>query len=236
MNRRDIEYALESISSYINTWEGKEEIKSIYKILSEIIKSAHPDVNEADYFTQRFINLIRELESNNYMEPVLLVLKNNQDLFDLYIFPKTIVVNFDEIISSEQLFAKIRKEKIKNGKVLPDIPFDCIFNFLKAYYIYRGKVEISNTSNNPAYNYNNQCLEMKSVTDLFLDTDSKRPVKISNMLIYSDDALPYSLDYLDDYIDSLSTRYHKQSFEHILKDVIKDKYLGSTLTKFYSSL
>lgn len=230
----DIDHICKNILDSLKSFEGEVKIKELFLIISSAIKAANNKVEtcEFDKLYAMFVDLIRALESDDQIEPTLIALKNDQNLFDLYIIPKTITATIVDVAKSEAFFAKIREEKIE-GNIIPNIPFEVLFNFLKAYYIYRGKVEISEASNNPACDYNNHCLEMKSISEIF---NSYKTVSLYNILVYPKDFLPYSLEYLDDYVAAESEKNYKKSFEIVQKAVIDDKYYGSTLKKFCNKL
>ncbi len=233
MSQFELDEFFENIVNYLKTPRGQDNLKEIFSIITMANQTSHTqyEVKEINSKEKLLIQLIREIENTSSNNPTLIILKNENDLFDMYIFKQEISVTYDDVSSSEKFFAKVRNKKL-TGRIIPDIPFYSLFTFLKAYYIHRGKVEINQTSNNPAYEYNNNCLEMQSTTDLFADIDKQNYLRLNNCLIYSDDALPYSLDYLDDYIENHTYFSKPMDFEIVFKDVKEDKYGGTTLSKF----
>lgn len=57
---------------------------------------------------------------------------------------------------------------------------------------------------------------------------ANQAIKLENIILYDDDALPYSLEYLNEYREH---DVYQKDFDKILTNVCKDKYLGTNLSK-----
>lgn len=221
----DMQDIVERLDYYFySSFSNKDKLAKVIHEFRNIIEEEINNEQKNKSILNEFIKLINLIASTN-CEPAVLILKNEDNKYDMYIFKSGVSVTNNEVFSSEEFMKKIRKEAI-NGFVIGDISPKDVLNFLKAYYLYRQKPEQDKSALNISYNYDKWCLEMTTIMDKFDGIEKGTSMNLRNVILYDDDALPYNLDYLDKYKVGCSN-----DFERILRDVCKDKYLGTSLSK-----
>lgn len=222
---------LYDVEDYIDVFEeimtsrkrGNTVISILKKIKEELDKEEMKEEKDSYLEFRRLINIIMRFNCS----PAIFILKNNLGNFDFYIYKKGIMACLDSLVSSEAFFIANLKSNI-DGFVIENVkPIEAL-NFLKAYYIFRDKPELDREANNPVIAYNKRCLEMSSTLEKFDGYATNQAIQLENIVLYDDDALPYSLDYLDACRDNNDTN---KDFDKILANVCEDKYLGTNLSK-----
>lgn len=212
---------ISSFTDYLYYSRNREALKQ----LVDKIKGALQDEeqkNETNVYSD-FDKLV-ELIDNTDCNPALLILKNQNEKFDMFAFKKGITIKFSELASSEEFLKRIRKSP-DEGFVISDVEAEDMLNFLKAYYIYRGKPKQVKNAQNITYDYNHKCLEMTSSLEKYDGLESDYNLQLKNIILYDIDVLPYDLNCLDSYY-----RKNNEYFSDILKVVREDKYIGLKLS------
>lgn len=213
---------IENFDDYLDYSFNREMIRRVVNKIKIALKEE--DYGNGDVYGD-FTTLIK-LITESSCSPAIIVLKNKNELFDMFIFKHGITANFNELISSE-IFVDRLKEICKVGFVISDITSDDLLNFLKAYYIYREEPKPVSSAQNFTYDYNNSCLEMTTPLEKFEGLKNDYSMELTNIILYADDALPYSLGYLNSY--KKSSAKSNYDFAKVLKNVRENKYLGMKL-------
>lgn len=230
MSQYDIERFVEELEDYLKYSYNKSKFWELLKEFQQTIEE-NKRLNEGKTISEtydRFSDLIHLFSNSTYSEPLVLILKNNLENFDFYVFRHGLEIELNEVVSSENFMDKIRNNP-REGMVIGNVKPKEALDFLKAYYIFRGEVKQSETAQNITYEYNNECLEMLSILDKFDGTENNASLEVKNTILYDNDALPYELSYLDNYRKNVA--HDNTKFKEILKNVRGNKYLGTSLRK-----
>lgn len=231
MERIDVENFIDELAVYLTTTYGSSMLGKIVLEIQEkidqntdLLSKKKPTLEVYDKFV-KVVGLFSQLPS----APVVLILKNENEKYDMYIFRNDVQISLKEVASSEIFMDKIRTNP-RDGMVIGDVELKEIQDFLKAYYIFRQDPKLVKNAQNRVYDYNSFCLEMSSMADKFMGYADEELLRVKNTIIYADEVLPYSLEYLDNY----KKKNYKISFGEILNEVREDKYLGTSLMKVES--
>lgn len=232
MNYNELGKAFNRFLDYLETYDGKKDLTKFLNLISAYSKNVLPETQST--YDSKIANLIRMLEYEKD-NAVILILKNKNSFFDMFIFKREVSFAPINVATSEALLETIRKNPI-DGYVIENISDEDILIFLKAYYVYRKSPEVSKTAMNLVNEYNYECLEMASFKEKFSRNDLSTPISLKSIILYDDEALPYHLDYLNDYHKEIENRRTSSSygtdFRYIMKEVREDRFIGMSLQKY----
>lgn len=155
----------------------------------------------------------------------------------IYTALKKVPVAAINLATSEAFLDYLRRNSVE-GWVIDNVSAEDILIFLKTYYLYRLEPEISKDTNNLAMEHSYLSLEMVSINNYFNENDLSNIVSLDDVLLYDKEALPYNLDYLDNYrkrnIIDVGTNQRNKSctFDKVLQMVREDKYIGMSLKRY----
>lgn len=220
------DYAIEKIfyelTNYFSSSEGKrtlDRLKDYYKVLNEKGEST-------SVISERLIKVGNILET--FPNPVIVILKNDKDLFDMFVFEDAVEFNAIDLVNSNNCIRRVLSSGIC-GSIINNLSITDAFTFLKTYYICRKKTRYDSTKNNEVLEYYNGCLNIVSYNDMFKSQSADfNRTKLKNIILYNDEIVSYPLNYLDNYKNSNRDYGFKYTYEKILKD----EYFGSSLRKY----
>ncbi len=206
---------------------NKQEIISVAKEIKLALEENDGLENVKNRVYNDLKTLIRAVVGNSG-EPIILILKNEDNKFDIYAFRHCLEISLNALVSSENFLEAVKRTR-PSGMVIADVTATEVINFLKAYYLYREAPKKDKEALNEVYAYNRECLEMISILEKYDGLDADVTVPLKNIILYDGDALPYDLSYLDKYKGTNSETLGE--FDNVLDRVCENKYLGTTLTK-----
>lgn len=229
MSTYNIERFVDDLEDYLKYSYNRETLFELMQKLQLKIDE-NKDLNKDLIVSSAYANFEKliDLFERYTAEPLILILKNANQEFDMYIFRNGLNVCLNDIVSSETFMSKLR-ETPEDGMIIDNIKPEEVFNFLKAYYLYRKYPVQDPEALNQTYIYSKDSLELTSILEEFGDGAENVSINKKNAIIYDNDALPYSLEYLDIYKKFLHTG--EVEFADILRDVRENKYLGTSLKK-----
>lgn len=231
MNYYDSGKAFRYLVEYLEENSGKRDLTKFLKIINESLVVSSSTSN--DEFDEKICNLIEEIEKEKNDE-VIIILKNKNNYFDIYIFEEEVSFSVINLVSSEIFLDTLRRNPI-DGYVIENISDDDILVFLKSYYIYRKSPQMSSTALNMVNQYNYECLELAAINDKFKGDNLERKVDLKSIILYDKDALPHYLEYLNDYheeIEALRARNKSYSLKNVMHNVRNNRFLGMSLKKY----
>lgn len=218
INENTLKKALINFRNYLDTVNGKTTVKSIALKLKEYI------VEDSDAIVDK------RFEALNYkMEDgcVLVILKNKRNLFDMYLFNKKISLSGSNLTSSEALEDTLRSNP-QSGYVIDDISADDILIFLKAYYLYCSIPKEDKMAQNISRKYDAKSYEMVMIEDM----EKLEEQSFQYTILYPQEVLPYSLEYLNDYkLNLFAKNVTGILFSEVLRSVRANRFIGLKLNK-----
>lgn len=226
----DVARNVKTLVEYFNSYEGKERLEYFSKIIDTYFRKEQT-TSENDFDT-KITYLIEEIERKN-AKVSFVILKNKRDLFDIFVFFDEVEFPMINLVSSESFEEFIRRNPA-TGKVIENVSPDDVLIFLKAYYIYREPAKESDTALNLTYEYSSKCLEMTSISEKYKGIEPLEKIPLKFIILYDDEALPYSLEYLSKYQESVAQRkkMHRYGMNIALGEVRNDRFLGTSLRRY----
>lgn len=222
--------AFRYLVEHLNSSDGKRELKKFLQLISEALKGIERE--NRDSFTTKIVNLFWSIVEKRY-EAVIVILKNKNELYDVFIFDDKVELPMISLVSSEAFEDMLRRNPLK-GSVIENIDADDIIIFLKAYYISREEPNISSTALNLVNEYSPDCLEISSIQEKFVRFDPMKKLELKNIILYDKEVLPYSLSYLNEYRDSTikdrGTGHY--ALRSAINEVTRDRFLGMSVQKY----
>lgn len=236
--KENVEDLLKYFDQCLNSEEGRKRLSNISNAIKKEFNISTSTSQEV--FDSNIAGLMSKLETKLFCvadSVVILILKNKDGLFDLYAFKNFVPAAAINVATSEAFLDYLRRKPI-DGWIIDNIPADDVLVFLKAYYLYREEPEISKDANNLVNEYNHLSLRMISIDNYFDENNLASIDTLGNVVLYDKDALPYSLEYLDEYRKKqlFDTDTNKRNpyytFDKVLKMVRDDKYIGMSVRKY----
>lgn len=225
----DIERFFRYLARYLNSYGSENTMKEISSQLRKYFADVPSESGEN--FDRKASKLIMTVEKS-YRAYSVIILKNENDLFDIFAFGNKLDFALVNLVSSEAFLDNLRRNPL-DGYVIDNVSSDDVLIFLKAYYLHRKDPSLSQTSLNPVLEYNNYSLEMASIDEKFNEDDLGRKVPLQYIFLYDKAALPYSLSYLDEYKKTLFDNKGNcmLDFFSLIKRVRQDRFIGMKLQK-----
>lgn len=223
MNYNDTGIAFDRLVDHLDSYDAKKRLRRLAVILDEYFKGVPTRLRKEFY--DKTTRLVKSIERNE-KDTSIVILKNKDNLFDMFIFYRELLLDRSKVSSSEDFLNEVRTKDL-NGFVIENILSEDVLIFLKAYYIYREDAPISEDANNLVRDYSYKSLEMVGIKEMFCSEDSSE-VNLKNVILYDDEVLPYSLEYLDKYRKTKE----EEVFSSIIEKVADDRFVGMSLTRF----
>lgn len=222
--------AFKYLVRHIDSSDGKSELRKLLELFNEALKGIK--MEDRSSFTNKIVNLLWNIKEKE-LESVIVILKNKNGFYDIFIFDDKVELPMISLVSSEAFVDMLRRDPLC-GSVIENVESDDIVIFLKAYYICRDEVPISSTALNLVPEYSPNCLEMVSIQEKFARMNPMNKLELKNIILYDKDVLPYSLGYLNDYrkrtINDRGTgRY---AFTSVINEVRQDRFLGMNIKRY----
>lgn len=217
---------------YLNSPDSEEDLTNIIRKFKEYYHNI--SMESTEQFDKKINALVRLMENENKKCSVF-ILKNKNDLFDIYFFEEEVEFAFVNLVSSEALENTIRENPV-NGYVIDNVSSEDILVFLKAYYIYRRDPSLSKTSLNLVTEYDYDSFEMAFIDEKFNAHEPKQKISFKHIILYDKEALPYNLNYLNDYKEkNINSKTGERFFNFpiLVSNVRENRFLGMSLRKFY---